>query len=247
MTNRLPVRVGLGVGLVAGCVLALQVLLTRLFSAALFYHFSFLSISLALLGAGAGAIAVYVRPAWFERRPLERELAFWSVVLALLLLVVPLILARLDFGTSDKVTLRFSGLLALTSVLTTFLFAAAGTVIALAVRAYAANMSRLYAFDLGGAALGAVAVVPLMWAITVPTLVVALAPVAAVAALTFLRGSRDGLGAAAAAALVLGVVATVLAAATSRLRARSGGAGEARVRPLDAHQPRGRLRRQAER
>ena len=58
MTDRLPVRVGLGVGLVAGCVLALQVLLTRLFSAALFYHFSFLSISLALLGAGAGAIAV---------------------------------------------------------------------------------------------------------------------------------------------------------------------------------------------
>ncbi len=215
MTNRLPVRVGLGVGLVAGCVLALQVLLTRLFSAALFYHFSFLSISLALLGAGAGAIVVYVRPAWFERRPLERELAVWSVVLAALLLVIPLILAQIKFGTSDRVTWRFAGLLALTSVLTTLLFAAAGTVIALAVRAYAANMSRLYAFDLGGAALGAVAVVPLMWTITVPTLVVALAPVAAVAALTFLRGSRDGLGAAAAAALVLGGVATVLAAATS--------------------------------
>ena len=40
----------MAVGLVAGIVLALQVLLTRLFSAALFYHFSFLSISLALLG-----------------------------------------------------------------------------------------------------------------------------------------------------------------------------------------------------
>ena len=62
----------MAVGLVAGSVLALQVLLTRLFSAALFYHFSFLSISLALLGAGAGAIAVYVRPQWFDRRPLER-------------------------------------------------------------------------------------------------------------------------------------------------------------------------------
>jgi hypothetical protein len=216
MTDRLPVRVGLGVGLVAGCVLALQVLLTRLFSAALFYHFSFLSISLALLGAGAGAIAVYVRPAWFERRPLERELGLWSGVLAALLLVVPLVLVRFDFGTSDQVTLRFAGLLALMSVLTTLLFAAAGTVIALAVRAYARNMSRLYAFDLGGAALGAVIVVPLMWEITVPTLIVALSPVAAIAALIFLaRRSRDALGAAAAGALVLGLVATVLAAATS--------------------------------
>jgi spermine/spermidine synthase len=216
MTDRLPVRVGLGVGLVAGCVLALQVLLTRLFSAALFYHFSFLSISLALLGAGAGAIAVYVRPAWFERRPLERELGLWSVVLAVLLLVVPLVLVRFDFGTSDQVTLRFAGLLGLMSVLTTVLFAAAGTVIALAVRAYARNMSRLYAFDLGGAALGAVVVVPLMWEITVPTLIVALSPVAAIAALTFLaRGGRDALGAAAAGALVVGLAATVLAAATS--------------------------------
>jgi hypothetical protein len=217
MTDRLPVRVGLGVGLVAGCVLALQVLLTRLFSAALFYHFSFLSISLALLGAGAGAIAVYVRPAWFERRPLERELGLWSVVLAVLLLVVPPVLARFDFGTSDQVTLRFAVLLGLMSLLTTFLFAAAGTVIALAVRAYARNMSRLYAFDLGGAALGAVVVVPLMWEITVPTLIVALSPVAAIAALIFRGrgGRRDALRAAAAGALLLGLVATVLAAATS--------------------------------
>jgi hypothetical protein len=215
MTDRLPVRVGLGVGLVAGCVLALQVLLTRLFSAALFYHFSFLSISLALLGAGAGAIAVYVRPAWY-RRPLERELGLWSVVLAVLLLVVPLVLVRFDFGTSDQVTLRFAVLLGLMSVLTTLLFAAAGTVIALAVRAYARNMSRLYAFDLGGAALGAVVVVPLMWELTVPTLIVALSPVAAIAALMFLAQSgRDALGAGAAGVLVLGLVATVLAAATS--------------------------------
>src|SRR4029079_16874979 len=73
-----PLRVGVGVALVAGSVLALQVLLTRLFSAALYYHFTFLSISLALLGAGAGAIAVYVRPGWFERRRLEDELAWWS-------------------------------------------------------------------------------------------------------------------------------------------------------------------------
>ena len=147
MVRGLPVRVGFGVGLVAGCVLALQVLLTRFFSASLFYHFSFLSISLALLGAGAGAIAVYVRPDWFDRRPLEEQLARWSIAFALLLLVIPLVLARIKFGSTDAVTGRFVVLLALTSALTTILFAAGGTVIALAVRGYTRTIARLYGLD----------------------------------------------------------------------------------------------------
>ena len=71
MLARPPLRVTAGVGLVAACTLALQVLLTRLFSAVLFYHFAFFSISLALLGTGAGALVLYVRPNWFERPSIE--------------------------------------------------------------------------------------------------------------------------------------------------------------------------------
>lgn len=44
----------IAVGLVAGATLAYQVVLTRLFSAVLPYHFSFLAISIALLGTGGG-------------------------------------------------------------------------------------------------------------------------------------------------------------------------------------------------
>ena len=54
-------RTLLALALVTACTLALQVVLTRLFSAVLPYHFSFLAISLALLGAGAGALVTYVR------------------------------------------------------------------------------------------------------------------------------------------------------------------------------------------
>jgi SAM-dependent methyltransferase len=215
MERALPVRVGFGVGLVAGCVLALQVLLTRFFSASLFYHFSFLSISLALLGAGAGAIAVYIRPDWFDRRPLEEQLARWSLGFALLLLAIPLVLARIKFGTTDEVTGRFVGLLALTSALTTVIFAAGGTVIALAVRGYTRTISRLYAFDLVGAAIGAVAVVPLMWAIAVPTLLVALSPVAAGAALLFSAGAAPRVARAGVAVLALGAAGVAIAAATT--------------------------------
>jgi hypothetical protein len=213
--ERLPMRVGLGVGLVAGCVLALQVLLTRFFSASLFYHFSFLSISLALLGAGAGAIAVYLRPSWFDRRPLEEQLARWSIGFAALFLVIPFALAQIEFGDTDEVTGRFVGLLALTSALTTALFAAGGTVIALAVRGYTRAIARLYAYDLVGAALGALAVVPLMWAIEVPVLLVALGPTAAVAALLFAGPRRSRLVGGAAATLAAGLVAVAVAAGGS--------------------------------
>ncbi len=96
---RPPLRVVIAVGLVAGCTLALQVLLTRIFSAVLFYHFSFLAISLALLGVGAGAIAVYLRPRWFERRRSSRcwraGRRGWRAAAC----VMPLALVRLDYST----------------------------------------------------------------------------------------------------------------------------------------------------
>src|SRR5918997_3500910 len=104
MLARPPLRVTVGVGLVAACTLALQVLLTRLFSAVLFYHFAFFSISLALLGTGAGALLIYLRPDWFARPSTDALLARWAAVLAVLLLTVPLVLVRLEFSSELSVT-----------------------------------------------------------------------------------------------------------------------------------------------
>jgi hypothetical protein len=86
MPEHVPFRAALGVGLIAACTLALQVLLTRVLSAVLAYHFSFLAISLALLGVGAGALYVYVRPA---ARSLEARLARLAALLAVLLALMP--------------------------------------------------------------------------------------------------------------------------------------------------------------
>jgi hypothetical protein len=207
-------RVLLGVALVAGCALAMQVLLTRLFSAALFYHFAFLSISLALLGAGAGALLVYVRPAWFERRPLEPTLARWSALLALLLAAVPLALVRLDYDSSITVDLELVVTLTIAAVLASLPFLAAGIVLALAIKSYVHAVGRVYAADLAGAAVGALAIVPLLRVGAAPTLLVALGAAAGAAAVLFgwTTGTerRLGLGTAALA----GVLA-VLAGATS--------------------------------
>src|SRR5262245_60144564 len=142
--RRPPLRALVGLGLVAGSTLALQVLLTRILSAALAYHFGFLAVSLALLGVGVGALTVYLRPGWFAK-PLETLLARWSVALALLLIVVPAALVRLDFVTGEggKVTAGFALTLALTCVLAALPFAAAGVVVALAVRGWTAVIGRV--------------------------------------------------------------------------------------------------------
>src|SRR5829696_30795 len=102
--RRPPLHVLVAVGLVAGSTLALQVLLTRVFAAVLYYHFGFMAISLALLGVGAGAIMIYVRPAWFESDPLERALARWSALYAALMLVAVVLIVRLDYTLGDEIT-----------------------------------------------------------------------------------------------------------------------------------------------
>ena len=58
----------LGVALVSLATLVLELTLTRLFSATMFYHFAFLAISLALFGSGASGVFLYVlRPRLDER------------------------------------------------------------------------------------------------------------------------------------------------------------------------------------
>src|ERR1700682_3482111 len=53
-------RIFLGISLTTLSVLMLELSLTRLFSATMYYHFAFLAISLALLGSGASGVFVYL-------------------------------------------------------------------------------------------------------------------------------------------------------------------------------------------
>jgi hypothetical protein len=211
VSTRPAVRALVGIGLVAGCALALQVLLTRLFSAVLFYHFGFLAISLALLGTGVGGLLLYVRPSWFERRPLTESLSRWSALLAALLVVVPLVLVRLDYSFAGSVTTGFALNLGAACVLAALPFTAAGIAIALVIRAYAGSFAgRVYSADLVGAGLGAAAVVPVMWIADPATLTVALGALAALASLLF-GGARRLAG----AVLLAAVALTAVSAATS--------------------------------
>ena len=158
MSTRFPIRF-LGVALVSLATLVLELTLTRLFSATMFYHFAFLAISLALFGSGASGVFVYVlRPRLDEERT-ARLLALGSglfslttVVALLVILAHPLSPVRLGLSTLRSLAWTY-GAAALP-----FFFA--GCVITLAISAWARDISRLYLFDLAGGAVGCLVLVP---------------------------------------------------------------------------------------
>jgi hypothetical protein len=190
VSTRPATRVLVAVALVAGCALALQVALTRVFSAALFYHFGFLAISLALVGTGAAAMVVYLVPRWFEPPARASSLSAWCGALALSLVVAPAMLVRLDYTFESSITLSFALTLGLASVLAAVPFFSAGMVITLAITRYTRWIHRVYACDLLGAGVGAVVIVPAMWRVPAPVLLVAIGLAAALAGVLCAESAR---------------------------------------------------------
>jgi hypothetical protein len=209
MMERPPFRVLAALALVTAATLAEQVIITRLFSAALAYHFTFLAISVAMLGTGAAALLLYVRPGWFSSPGTEQLLARWAVLFALSLVLVPLGLVHLDFSGISTLSAGFAFNLTLAAVLAALPPFASGLVVALAIDRYARSIGHVYAYDLAGAGVGALAVVPVLWLGPAPLLLLGLAALVGGAALLFApRAARERRGALGAVVLALAGIAT---------------------------------------
>src|SRR5438045_586935 len=61
--------------LVALATLMYEVLLTRIFSVTLYYHFAFVAVSVALFGMTLGAVLVYLMPGLFSPKCTRRAIA----------------------------------------------------------------------------------------------------------------------------------------------------------------------------
>src|SRR5574338_1590239 len=100
-----PRRTLAGLGLVCFANLLLSVLLTRVFSATMFYHFTFLAVALAMFGVAASGVFVFIREEELRAAP-ERALG-WACTWFGITTVVALIYSRANpidvlfyFGTS---------------------------------------------------------------------------------------------------------------------------------------------------
>jgi predicted membrane-bound spermidine synthase len=179
-----------GVFMVALATLMYEILLTRIFSVTMWYHFAFVAISIAMLGMTVGALAVFLRPKVFTPERTKRLVARFAVGF-------PWALA-LSFLTQCSIPFRVHpSIVALYAIIFTYAviavpFAISGVVVCLALTRFRRNVSLVYAADLAGAALGCVLLVFVLDVTDAATAVFVVAAFAALGGLflAFDSGSR---------------------------------------------------------
>ncbi len=142
----------LGLGLVSFASVALSIVLTRIFSAALGYHFAFLAVSLALFGVGAGGAIVALRPSLVAAPRLYGRLAIFAGLSSVAAAVA--VIHALEATLPD--TLDRRGMLSLATLyaVSALPFGLTGIVVAAALAHARGQAARVYLADMVGAALG---------------------------------------------------------------------------------------------
>ncbi|MCX5738553.1 MAG: hypothetical protein NTZ61_08680, partial [Proteobacteria bacterium] len=167
-------RTFLGLALVTLATLMLQILLTRIFSVTLWYHFAFMAVSIAMFGLTLGATLVYLRPERFPAERVKEQIAANALAFALTTVVcfiahiyVPFVTGtgsvapRAD-GVADGSFAATVAYLGISYALISVPFVFSGITVCLVLTRFPAQLSRLYAADLAGAALGCIALVALL-------------------------------------------------------------------------------------
>jgi hypothetical protein len=198
-----------GLFLVTLSTLMYEVVLTRIFSVTMWYHFAFVAISIALFGLTAGALLVHLLPGRFPDTLVKRRLWMFSLLFGVS--IAASIVVQLFIPVDPKLTLHGALTVIGTCLVVAVPFVLSGIVVCLALTRFPDHVNRLYAADLVGAGLGCVVLVFLLSKLDAPSLVVFTGALAALGAMTFATGARSlkGVTACAMAVLLLGGVALV--------------------------------------
>jgi hypothetical protein len=147
----------LGIFFTALSTLMYEILLTRIFSVTMGYHFAFMAVSLAMFGMTVGAIIVYLYPQKFPQEKIKQVLAKQSMIFSITMIVTFVLHISIPFlhGVS-LVGFLFTAFI-YTSACIPFVFS--GICISLLLTRFTANINKLYAADLIGASLGCILVV----------------------------------------------------------------------------------------
>jgi hypothetical protein len=177
-----------GLFLVTLATLMYEILLTRIFSVTMWYHFAFVAISIAMFGMTVGAIAVYLLPRYFTLDRVRRHLALSALLFAISAVVCFLVHLRIRFASEFSAAAVWS--VALTYLVVSIPFVLSGVCVSLALTRFPRQVSKLYAADLAGAAIGCVAIIYALRITDGPTAVILVAALAALGAALF-AGGRD--------------------------------------------------------
>ena len=158
MTNRDKYA---GIFFLSFSLLLFELTLIRVYSVTLFYHFAFMAISVAMLGLSAAGLTVHLSPDSFPIKKDREWSSRWGTAFALTLIASLWVVFRIPVNAylpPDQI----AGKLILIYLLSAIPFYFAGLVISGLFASYPKEAGSLYAWDLIGAGLGAIIIIPLM-------------------------------------------------------------------------------------
>jgi len=174
--------------------LMLEILLIRIFSVTLWYHFAFLVVSLALFGLGASGVYVYTSPKLFHREKALSHASIFSIAFSLSILISFLLFLGIHFFPGK---MHFSSImsLALIYIICSIPFFFSGLCTSIILMNFSAMVSKIYSFDLIGAGIGCFLIFPTLYFFDGPTSIIIISLLAALASILFSAafGSRKRL------------------------------------------------------
>ncbi|MEE9253987.1 MAG: SAM-dependent methyltransferase, partial [Pseudomonadales bacterium] len=172
----------LGISLISGASLALEILLLQIFSVIEWHHFAYMVISVALLGFGASGTFVYLTQSFQLPRYRVFFIAY-TMTFALLVPVTFVLVQRVPYNSLEFLWDRAQWFyLLLVYLLLAVPFFLVGSCVCLSLRRFENQAGRIYGADLFGAGVGAVAVVLAMFVLPPDVLIRIVAGVALLAA-----------------------------------------------------------------
>jgi spermidine synthase len=167
--------------------LALEILLTRIFSVATWYYFAFFAISVAMFGFTVGALYVYLYKDYFSDERLYERLTVFALLFAVAVDISLIIFLSIPFHPRPTGIGVLSTVIAFLAISSPFV--CAGVVVCLCLTRFPKKVGLLYGADLVGAAIGAFMVFPVLNAMDAPTAIFLVGAVAAIGALFFARAA----------------------------------------------------------
>ncbi len=181
LSNQKGINQLIGIFLLSFSVVAFETTITRILSVTLYYHLAFMVISLAMLGLGAGGVYIY-----FSTK-IKEKADFFIALFALLSsisIIISLVLI-LSFPFKPFVSIKTFFDFWFLYLLFAFPFFFAGLSFSLIFFKLSKQISKVYFFDLIGGGVGALLVVPLLYVLDAPTIIIFIAFLTALSSFLF--------------------------------------------------------------
>ena len=169
--------------LIAGLVMSLQIVQSRIFSVTSWYHLSFLVISMAMFGLTLGALKVYRSDEKTQREQYGSIAKKHSISFAAFIIVG--LIVQLFIPIISNSALRTIASLPVTAIATSAAYYHAGIVITIALTRAPFPVGKTYGIDLLGAGIGCILALILMESVDAPSAILILTAIAFLAANCF--------------------------------------------------------------